>query len=104
RMVAPLFIQAGEYGTRSSAVVRLDAAGEWRMAEQSWDSEGNASGPVQNSHEGLSKITCPKWLKNATSAFSSNSRITLLVTARMALRLPSTPTCRAFLVTKPIFT
>src|SRR5699024_7276234 len=42
RMVAPLFIQAGEYGTRSSAVVRLDAAGEWRMAEQSWDSEGNA--------------------------------------------------------------
>lgn len=50
RMVAPLFIQAGEYGTRSSAVVRLDDNGKWYMAEQSWDPEGNAKGPVYRSH------------------------------------------------------
>jgi len=50
RVVAPLFIQAGEYGTRSSAVVRLNAAGEWSMAEQNWDPEGNASGPIHSSH------------------------------------------------------
>lgn len=50
RMVAPLFIQAGEYGTRSSAVVRLNAAGQWSMAEQSWDAEGNASGPIHSSY------------------------------------------------------
>lgn len=50
RMVAPLFIRAGEYGTRSSAVVRLNSSGNWQMVEQNWDQEGKASGPIRSSN------------------------------------------------------
>lgn len=50
RLVAPLFIQSSEYGTRSSTIVRLLENGEWRMAEQQWDPQGNPAGPVRKSH------------------------------------------------------
>lgn len=50
RRVAPLFIRSEEYGTRCSSVVRLRAKEGWSMVEQSWDPNGNASGPRRASY------------------------------------------------------
>ncbi len=49
RLVAPVFIQSPEYGTRASSAVKLHAHGEPEMAEQSWRPDGEPDGPPRYS-------------------------------------------------------
>ncbi len=46
RLVAPLFIHNGEYGTRSSAVLSITDQGQVSFAERSFDWNGNPAGTV----------------------------------------------------------
>jgi len=47
RMLAPIFITSEEYGTRSSTVVLINAAGEVRFAEQSYGIGGELQNTVE---------------------------------------------------------
>jgi uncharacterized protein with NRDE domain len=47
RLVAPVFIQSEQYGTRASSAVRLFADGRVEMAEQNWRPSGQPEGPVR---------------------------------------------------------
>ena len=49
RLVAPVFIQSPEYGTRASSAVKLHAHGEPEMAEQGWRPDGEPDGPPRYS-------------------------------------------------------
>lgn len=49
RRLAPLFVQAGAYGTRSSTVLFQDDHGRFRFHERCFDSQGNVCGAA--SHE-----------------------------------------------------
>lgn len=46
RLVSPLFIHNGDYGTRSSAVLRINDHGEAVFSERSYDRDGNITGTV----------------------------------------------------------
>jgi uncharacterized protein with NRDE domain len=47
RLLAPVFVQAGDYGTRSSTVVVRDTAGITRVYERSFDRHGRIAGNVE---------------------------------------------------------
>ena len=49
RLVAPVFIQSDQYGTRASSAVQLHDDGHIEMAEQSWQPNGQPDGPVRYS-------------------------------------------------------
>tara|TARA_R110001606_G_scaffold171956_2_gene318011 strand:- start:25213 stop:25968 length:756 start_codon:yes stop_codon:yes gene_type:complete len=51
RLVAPVFIQSPDYGTRASSAVRMDRHGRLHMAEQNWLPSGATDGPVRFSDD-----------------------------------------------------
>lgn len=52
RLVAPVFIQSLQYGTRASSAVIVHADGTARMREQCWNPDGTAAGQPSDSHTG----------------------------------------------------
>ena len=49
RLVAPVFIQSDQYGTRASSAVQLHQDGHIEMAEQNWRPDGQPDGPIRYS-------------------------------------------------------
>ncbi len=49
RLVAPVFIQSDQYGTRASSAVQLHQDGHIEMAEQNWRPDGQPDGPPRYS-------------------------------------------------------
>jgi len=49
RLVAPVFIQSEQYGTRASSAVQLHQDGSIEMAEQNWHPNGHPDGPPRYS-------------------------------------------------------
>jgi uncharacterized protein with NRDE domain len=46
RLLSSAFVRAGEYGTRCSTIIRIDARGRAYFDEWSWDSAGADSGSI----------------------------------------------------------
>ena len=47
RMLAPVFVSGGEYGTRSSTVLLMDSSKRVYFSERNYDAEGNQQGVVK---------------------------------------------------------